>query len=81
MNPMTIPVPTVPESGAQIMPQDTGDLGGSILSMLQKAFAPRIRNTSQKNFEVCALEQHLTDAALRLLIFQKLRRIRGFMIL
>ena len=38
MNPMTIPVPTVPESGMGIMPQDTGDLGGSILSMLQKAF-------------------------------------------
>ena len=36
---MNIPVPTVPDGAAEIMPQDTGDLGGSILSMLQKAFA------------------------------------------
>lgn len=38
MNPMTIPVPTAPDSALELMPQDTGDLGGSILSMLQKAF-------------------------------------------
>lgn len=36
---MNIPVPTVPDGAAEIMPRDTGDLGGSILSMLQKAFA------------------------------------------
>ena len=38
MNPMTIPVPTAPDSALGLMPQDTSDLGGSILSMLQKAF-------------------------------------------
>ena len=36
---MTIPVPTVPDSALDLMPKDTGDLGGSLLSMLQKAFA------------------------------------------
>ena len=35
---MNIPVPTVPDGAAEIMPRDAGDLGGSILSMLQKAF-------------------------------------------
>lgn len=39
MNPMTIPVPTVPESGLGVMPQDTTDFGGSIWSILQKALA------------------------------------------
>lgn len=38
MNEMTIPVPTAPESALELMPQDTSDLGESILSMLQKAF-------------------------------------------
>ena len=36
---MTIPVATVPDSALDLMPKDTGDLGGSLLSMLQKAFA------------------------------------------
>lgn len=39
MNPMTVPIPTVPESAMEFMPQDTGDLGGSLLFMLQRAFA------------------------------------------
>lgn len=66
MNPMTIPVPTVPESGMDLMPQDTGDLGGSILSMLQNAFAelnPQI--TRSAGICLCLIAAVMLIAVLR----------------
>ena len=39
MNLLTITAPTVPDSVSDLMSKDTADIGGSIWSMLQKAFA------------------------------------------